>query len=894
MPVTTTVGSREAVARWPVPEERRTLSVLFVDIVGSTGLVERLDPEDVRALQRGYFSTVAGVLRRWNGVVEKYIGDAVMALFGAQHSDGFDAYRAVRAGLEIQEALDRRAPAGPRLRVRVGVATGEALVELAATRDGGHGAASGAVITTAARLQAYAPAGGVVVCAATRQAVAGLLELRPLAAMSVAGKAQPLDVWRVTGLGRPGPAGHQGPFVGRRRELATAGGEIARAVRERRPRWVSLAGPAGSGRSRLLHELARAVSTVDGVAVRWCVAQCPPYPRGELAPLAQMVRAFAGVHDTDPAGTVRRRLATALDGLLPPARRGAAAHALADFVAAPEDAGAAARGAEVWREVLLDLAAGRPLVVAVDDLDRAAPPLNRFLHRLFAAATERQLPLAVVATHGPGWADLLAGAAGRRRRVPLAPLSTVDTGRLLRHLLDRAGRPAALARELLPLTAGNPAVARAYVRAVNAGGDPAGPVPDVVRQMVDARLDRLDGPQRAVLMAGAAHGTDFTADTVERLLGWAAGRAEPVLRGLVEVGVLRRTGRDRYAVTEPTVARVARHRLPRTLRAEFTRRARPSMATRAARQQPGTHPSGMDGSTRPRPLAGQTHPAATGIPRAGATGHPTVAGTRPTADPTTSAHLAAGTHPATSTHPAAGAHPAVVGTTAAAVGPDPAGVTATPGPAGTVLPLPLGAAVDGGRTRRHRGPAPVPRRRAGDHGEVSLVLLAPHGRGPAPVPVGGPPDRPSCPVRGRPDRPPLVEAHRRPLAPRAPDPAPPGSVRPGHPVEIPGPRRTGPAGQDMTGSALPAGARRPDVPQPGPSPTPSDATCGNPARPRHGSARPAAERVQQGGPAGPIAGAPAGPAARRERRAGPALARLPRGGRSARTSETGPPALAAA
>ncbi|MFR9777588.1 AAA family ATPase [Micromonospora sp. MS34] len=600
MPVTTTVGSRETVTRWPVPEERRTVSVLFVDIVGSTGLVERLDPEDVRALQRGYFGTVAGVLRRWGGVVEKYIGDAVMALFGAHGSDGFDAYRAVRAGLEIQEALDRRAAAGPRLRVRVGVATGEVLVDLAATRDGGHGTASGAVITTAARLQEYAPPGGVVVCAATRRAVAGLLELRPLAALTVAGKPQPLDVWRVTGLGRPGPTGHQGPLVGRRRELATAADEIARAMRERRPRWVSLVGPPGSGRSRLLHELIRAVSTVDEVPVRWCVAHCPPYPGGDLAPLADMVRAFAGVRDPDPAATVRRRLATALDGLLPPARRGAAAHALADFVAAPQDAGAAARGAEVWREVLLDLAARGPVVVALDDLDRAAPPLNRFLHRLFAAATERALPLAVLGTHGPGWADLLPGAADRRRRVPLAPLGAVETGRLLRHLLGRAGRPAALARTLVPLVAGNPAAAEAYVRASDAA--PAGAVPDAVRRVVDARLDRLDGEQRAVLMAGAAYPTDVAAETVERLLAWPAGRAEPVLRALVGAGVLRRTRGDRYAVAEPTVARVARHRLPRTLRAEFARRARPV----------ASHPSGP--GARPDGGPGTAHPAAAGTP----------------------------------------------------------------------------------------------------------------------------------------------------------------------------------------------------------------------------------------------------------------------------------------
>ncbi|MGW4500349.1 adenylate/guanylate cyclase domain-containing protein [Micromonospora sp. NPDC004336] len=128
MPTIPAGPQRVTPAGWPVPEERRTVTVLFADIVGSTALVDRLDPEDVRALQRAYFDTVAGVLRRWHGVVEKYVGDAVMALFGARGSDGFDAYRAVRAALEIQGALDQRPlPGTPRLRVRVGVATGEAL-----------------------------------------------------------------------------------------------------------------------------------------------------------------------------------------------------------------------------------------------------------------------------------------------------------------------------------------------------------------------------------------------------------------------------------------------------------------------------------------------------------------------------------------------------------------------------------------------------------------------------------------------------------------------------------------------------------------------------------------------------------------------------------------------
>ncbi|WFE40623.1 adenylate/guanylate cyclase domain-containing protein [Micromonospora sp. WMMD998] len=568
MLITTPVGSREAVsaARWPVPEERRTVTVLFVDIVGSTGLVERLDPEDVRTLQRVYFGTVSGVLRRWRGMVEKYVGDAVMALFGAHDCDGFDAYRAVRAGLEIQAALDRRTPDEARLRVRVGVATGEVLVDLVGARDGGHGAASGAVITTAARLQEYAPPGGVVVCPTTRRAVAGLVEQRPLATMTIAGKALPLDVWRVTGVSRRQPARHRGPLVGRRRELAGAADEVTRALRERRPRWISLTGPPGSGRSRLLHELTRAVPTVDGAAVRWCVAHCPPYPDGDLAPLADLVRALLAPDPTGRGATVR-----------PLSGPGVGA-ALAAFLAAPRDTAAGARAAAACRDLLLDHAAGSPLVVAVDDLDRAAPALHRFLRQLQVAAGDRRLALAVVVTHDAGWAD--PGPAPGGRRVCLPPLAARDTGRLLRHLLDRAGRPAALAARLLPLVGGNPAVAAAYA-AADAADEPAG-VPAPVRRRVDARLDRLDGTQRAVLMAGAALGGTLAAGTVERMLGWPAGRSGPALRALAATGLLRRADRAGtgagdpdargWTIVEPVVVRVAAHRLTRAVRADFARR----------------------------------------------------------------------------------------------------------------------------------------------------------------------------------------------------------------------------------------------------------------------------------------------------------------------------------
>ncbi|MCO1594945.1 AAA family ATPase [Micromonospora sp. RHAY321] len=557
---------------WPVPEERRTVTVLFVDIVGSTALVERLDPEDVRALQRAYFDTVSGVLHRWHGVVEKYVGDAVMALFGARHSDGFDAYRAVRAGLEIQAALDRRQLVGGiKLRVRVGVATGEVVVDLGVAVSGGHGVASGAVITTAARLQEYAPPGAVALCAATARATAGLIAQRQLVPVPVGGRMPPMPVWHAVGPVRPSADRHDGPLIGRRRELATVHDQLNRAVREHSPRWVSLVGPTGSGRSRLLHELTRSLTTVDGVAVRWCVATCQPYPDQVLAPVAELLRDLAGIRHGDGPETVRDRLTEALTPLLPPARVAAAVPALQRLLAAPDSSAEALSGAAICRDALLRLAAHRPLIVAVDDVDRAAPAVSRFLHALFTAATARRLPLALVTLHQPQWADTRPGPA---RRVAIRPLATVQSGRLLRHLLARAGQPVALVDRLLPLVGGRPGHAAAYVASIVDGADPAAPpLPEPVRRAVGAELDRFDGERRAVLMAAATLGGVVSGTALDRALGWTPGRAEPALRVLVAAGLLVPHRAGGYAFAAPALRRVAADRLPRALRAVFADRA---------------------------------------------------------------------------------------------------------------------------------------------------------------------------------------------------------------------------------------------------------------------------------------------------------------------------------
>jgi len=180
-------------------ERRQTVTVLFIDIVGYTSLTDDLDCAVVRALQRDYFSTVCDLVRTAGGVVEKYVGDAVMAVFGTGPG-GFGpeaAAAAVRAGLSVQEALRGQLLAGRfAIRTRVGLATGDVIVDLAAAREFGHGMVSGSVVSTAARLQAYAPHDTVVVCAATREITGELIAYQEMPPVRVAGKPYPLDLWR--------------------------------------------------------------------------------------------------------------------------------------------------------------------------------------------------------------------------------------------------------------------------------------------------------------------------------------------------------------------------------------------------------------------------------------------------------------------------------------------------------------------------------------------------------------------------------------------------------------------------------------------------------------------------------------------------------------------------
>jgi class 3 adenylate cyclase len=588
----------------PRGDERKIVSVLFCDLVGFTSRAEQLDVEDVRGVLRPYYARLRRELERYGGTVEKFIGDAVMALFGAPVAHEDDPERAVRAALVIVEAIEELNHADPSLdlHVRVGVTTGEALVALDARPVEGEGMASGDVVNTAARLQAAAPVDGVLVDEPTYWATARQISYRPAEPVAAKGKTVPVPAWQAlaararTGVDAGGAT--RTPLVGRAAELGLLTGALARARQARATRLLTLVGMPGIGKSRLLLELLRHVEA-DPELVVWRQGRCLPYGEGAaLGALGELVKAQAGILDTDPAGTAEAKLAQAVDAVLAdPAERSWVGGQLRPLVGlgAPDALGTDRRteAFAAWRRFLEAVAGRHPTVLVVEDLHWADELLLDFLEHLADWAVE--VPLLVVATarpelaeRRPGWAE----AGPNRTTVALAPLSQDDTGRLVTALLGQAVLPAELEAVLLTRSGGNPLYAEEYVRMLADRGvldeadggrrlDRAAelPLPETVQGIIAARLDALGPPEKAMLQDAAVLGE----------VGWqgalaALAQAEPAalsdrLDALERRQLLRRqrhsrvAGERQYAFSHVLVRDVAYQQLPRTARADKHRRA---------------------------------------------------------------------------------------------------------------------------------------------------------------------------------------------------------------------------------------------------------------------------------------------------------------------------------
>src|SRR5690349_14925596 len=365
-------------------EEREVVSVLFCDLVGSTARAERLDPEDVRALLSRYHARVRQELERFGGTVEKFIGDAVVALFGAPVAHEDDPERAVRAALAIREWVADESD----LHVRLAVNTGEALVALGARPEAGEGMASGDVVNTTARLQSAAPVNGVLVGETTWRATRDRIEYAEHEAVSAKGKAEPIPVWEaVQATSRLGMDLEQRvltPLVGREHEVGVVFDAFDRAARAREPQLVTLVGVPGIGKSRLVAELFQRIEQMPDL-IWWRQGRALPYGSGvSFWAVGEIVKAQAGINENDDAGTVaakvRESVAEAVDdaderdwisGHLEPLL------GLSDEAALDRQEAFAA-----WRRYLEGIAESQPLVLVFEDLHWADEGLLDFVDHL--------------------------------------------------------------------------------------------------------------------------------------------------------------------------------------------------------------------------------------------------------------------------------------------------------------------------------------------------------------------------------------------------------------------------------------------------------------------------------------------------------------------------------
>ncbi len=574
------------VAKTPAREERKVVTVVFCDLVGSTARAERLDPEDVRALLSNYHARVREQLERFGGTVEKFIGDAVVALYGAPVAHEDDPERAVRAALAVRDwAADE-----PDLHVRIGVNTGEALVALGARPQEGEGMASGDVVNTAARLQSAAPVDGILVGEQTFRATERTIAYRVVEPVVAKGKAEPVAAWEAlearSRFGVDVARRSAAPLIGRDREVELLTTALERAVGERTPQLVTLVGVPGIGKSRLLAELFHAIEGGQRL-VTWRQGRSLPYGEGvSFWAIGEMVKAQAGVLETDTEAEAADKLAAAVGRLLPDESeaRWVTSHVrpLAGLAGGDDGSGAADRRGEAfaaWRRFFEALAEQRPLVLVFEDLHWADGGLLDFVDQM--ADRLADIPVLLVATARP---ELLARrpswAGGKANSVTLslAPLSDDETARLVHALLERAVLPAEVQTALLDRAGGNPLYAEEFVRMMSERRSSALELPESVQGIIAARVDALDPDDKQLLQDAAVVGKVFWSGALAAITGRDRYELEERLHELERRELVRRerrssvAGENEYAFrhvllrdvaygTIPRAARVERHRL---------------------------------------------------------------------------------------------------------------------------------------------------------------------------------------------------------------------------------------------------------------------------------------------------------------------------------------------
>jgi class 3 adenylate cyclase/tetratricopeptide (TPR) repeat protein len=555
-------------------QERKVVTVLFADLVGFTSRAETMDPEDVQALLSEYHGHLRADLERLGGTVEKFIGDAVMAVFGAPAAHEDDPERAVRSALVIRDWAQEQ----DGLQVRIGVNTGEALVSLGARPVEGEGMVAGDVVNTAARLQAAAPADGILVGETTYRATANVIDYREAEPVQAKGKTEPLRAWEpVAARARFGAdVGHRAELVGRERELHLLAETLARVREERSAQLVTVIGVPGIGKSRLVYELFRDVERGNELTY-WRQGRALPYGDGvTFWPMAEIAKAHTGILDTDTADEAAEKLRRALSEVLEEDVDWVARHLrpLVGLGAETELAGDRRGEAfAAWRRLFEALAERRPLVLVFEDLQWADDGMLDFVDHLVEWAGG--VPLLVLCTARPELLDRRpTWGAGKLNSaiVSLSPISDADTARLVHTLVERSVLPAEVQEALLERAGGNPLYAEEFARLLAEQADGVA-LPGTVQGIIAARLDLLPPEEKALLQDAAVMGKVFWAG--------ALGRAgvEQDLHALERKDFVARArrssvaGETEYVFRHILVRDVAYGQIPRAQRSEKHRLA---------------------------------------------------------------------------------------------------------------------------------------------------------------------------------------------------------------------------------------------------------------------------------------------------------------------------------
>jgi len=570
------------VAVTPAGEERKVVSVLFVDLVGFTDRSDRADPEDVRATLRPYHERVKADIERFGGTVEKFIGDAVMAVFGAPVTHEDDAERAVRSGLRILETIEGLRGEGLDVAVRAAVTTGEAVVALGARPERGEGIVAGDVVNTAARLQANAAVGTVIADETTMRSAEEAIAFEPLGPVAAKGKADPIAVWRVlrarSRVGEP-ETGTRTPFVGREHERAVLYETFLRVERESSVQLITVVGEPGVGKSRLVTELRTSLDDRPEV-ITWRHGRCLPYGEGiTFWALGEVVKAEAGILGSDDQEEATAKLEQSISALFEDAsEREWFASRLAPLVGVRGEGETVGRDEAftAWRRFLEALAARRPLVFVVEDLHWADEALLDFLEHLLDWASP--VPLLILSTTRPELYDRRTGWSGGKRNattISLSPLSPEETARLLQQLLERAVLPAETQASILERAGGNPLYTEQFARMLTERGHAEDlPLPETVHALIAARLDTLSPELKALLHDASVVGRVFWTGAVAAI---GLRDRDAVLHGLREL--VRREfvrparvssvkGEEEFSIWHAVVRDVAYQQIPRAPRAE--------------------------------------------------------------------------------------------------------------------------------------------------------------------------------------------------------------------------------------------------------------------------------------------------------------------------------------